>query len=203
MLHQKNKLCSKQKKLALRADPPNLTADDDDSMPATGVKMEQNGNRGIGICDEGKNVYRALGGKQQSSWGAATLSRLLGGGDWKRNVLKDQNKFDMLRTCLQFVTTIHIEEWDEFVERDESTGLQYRFMNMHSHPMLGRCDEVMDQHVYHSDQAAVDKPGLPASVLAAFVEAITAIDSANNKTCVDYDTERQFIPCFVACRVSG
>ena len=68
-----------------------------------------------------------------------------------------------------FVIIIHIEEWDEFVDRDESTGLQYRFMNMHSQPLLGRCDEVMDQHVYHSDQAALDKPGLPESVLSAFV----------------------------------
>ena len=102
-------------------------------------------------------------------------------------MLKDQNKFHMLRTCLVFVTTIHIEEWDEFVDRDESTGLQYRFMNMHSQPRLGRCEEVMDAHVYHSDQAAVDKPGLPGSVLSAFVEAITAIDLANSNTCKDYE----------------
>ena len=176
-----------KKKAALREDPPNLTADDDDSMPATGVKMQQNGNRCIGIFDEGKNLYRALVGKTQTSWGAATLSRLFGGGDWKRNVLKDQNKFHMLRACLQFVTTIHIEEWDEFVERDESTGLQYRFMNLHSQPMLGRSDDVMDEHVYHHDQADEDRPGLPESVLEAFVEAMAAIDSANSKSCADYD----------------
>ena len=102
----------------------------------------------------------------------------------------------MLRTCLQFVTTIHIEEWDEFVERDESTGLQYRFMNLHSQPMLGRSDDVMDEHVYHNDQAEEDKPGLPESVLEAFVEAMAAIDSANSKSCADYDPERQFIPLF-------
>ena len=186
--------------LALSADPPNLTADDDDSMPAIGVNMEQHGNRCIGIFDEGKNLYRALGGKQQTSWGAATLSILFGGGDWKRNVLKDQNKFHMLRTCLVFVTTI-IEEWNEFVDRDESTGLQYRFMNMHSQPRLGRCEEVMDAHVYPSDQAAVDKPGLPGSVLSAFVEAITAIDLANSKTGADYEnTVNPYLT--VASRVS-
>ena len=169
----------------LREDPPNLTADDDDSMPATGVKMEQNGHRCIVLFDEGKNLLRSLGRGNSCSWSAATLSRLFGGGDWKRSVLEDQQTNHMLRTCLQLVTTIHIEEWDEFVDRDESTGLQYRFMNMHSQPRLGRCEEVMDAHVYHPQQAFVDKPGLPGSVLSAFVEAITAIDLANSKTCKD------------------
>ena len=178
----------------VRENPPNLTADDDDPMPATGAKMEQNGHRCIGIFDEGKNVLRALGRGNSCSWSAATLSILFAGGDWKRSVLKDQNKFHMLRTCLQLATTIHIEEWDEFVERDESTGLQYRFMNMHSQPRLGRADEVMDTHVYDPLQAAVDAPKLPDSVLSAFVKAISAIVGANGKDSKDYQKDREIIP---------
>ena len=54
----------------------------------------------------------------------------------------------------------------------------------------------MDAHVYHPRQASDDKPGLPDSVLSAFVEAIKAIDVANNKTSKDYVKEREFIYFF-------
>ena len=168
-------------------------------LPAIGMQMAQNGHRAVGLYDEDRFLLRALAHGEGSGFNPATVSKLFNGSSWKRSVVKDQNRFLMNKTCLCLAMTFHIEEWHDFLSKDDqSLGVQSRLLMFHSMPSLDRAETVLDSTVYGPARALQPPPRLPESLLSRFVRSLARSEQEHATNRADYDNVRKYIPYFFA-----
>ena len=194
-LRQERAQLAKRKKQILQ-DPPCIVSDEG-SLPAVGMQMSTNGNRCVGLYDEGNYLLRAF--REGNVFNPSTMSKLFNGSVWKRKVVKDHNCFYMRRTLLSLAMSLHIEEWDEFLAKDADTlGLTSRIMLFHSQPRLEFSEHVLDARAKRvvADSAARQQPDRSDDVVKALVECLECIDQAHQETAEDYDDIREMIPYF-------
>eukprot|EP00435_Cladocopium_sp_Y103_P009319 s644_g2.t1 len=152
--------------------------------------MSQNGNRTIGMYDDGRFLLRALSNGESSAFNASTMSKLFNGSVWKRTVVKDHNRFSMHHTCLCLCMTLHIEEWHKFLSKDGGAlGMQSRFPTLHSSPCLDKAAAVLDAEVYQAEHA--EAPVHDPFLLHKFVHVLTHTDRA-------HASEQDYIPYYFA-----
>ena len=94
--NKKRKIAGDRERLALKANPPAIMSDEG-SLPAIGMQMSQNSNRACGLYDEGRFLLKALANGEGSGFNASTMSKLFNGSHWKRQVVKDSNRFLCIR----------------------------------------------------------------------------------------------------------
>ena len=152
---------------------------DEGSLPAIVLQMSQNGDRAIGMYDEGCFLLRALSNGEGSGFNTSTMSKLFNGSVWKRTVVKDHNRFSMHHTCVCLCMTLHIEEWREFLSKDGALGMQSRFLTFHSSPRLDKAAAVLDAEVYQAEHA--EAPVHDPSLLRKFVHVLTHTDLCSGR----------------------
>ena len=195
---KKRKLSAARHIAAIKANPPAIMSDEG-SLPAMGLQMSQNSNRAVGLYDEGRFLLRALTVGEGSGFNPSTMSKLFNGSHWKRQVVKDTNRFTMHHTCLCLSMSCHIEEWHDFLAKDEALGMASRFLMFHSGPRLDKAADVLDETVYgQRSQASNVRQLLPQSLLQKFIDLLDRVDGNHHSGCSDYNKGREMIPYFFA-----